>query len=89
MTFDELGALHSRYLKGLDVPYCVASAEHDARVQMDETIEPLSEEGYHAGVEALAGLCGCGGHYRMDAPVRCPHCHSSHVEEGESTVMYD
>jgi hypothetical protein len=87
--FDELGELHLSYLKGLPGPYCIASAAHDENVRKNAPVEPISEEQYHKGVETLAGGCGCGGEYRLDAPHRCPECRSTRIEEGEIDIMYD
>ena len=87
--FDELGELHMRYLKGLPGPYCVASSQHDEYVRKQIKVEPISEEEYYRGVNAVAGKCRCGGKYTLDAPPRCPKCHSTRIKEGEVTVMYD
>jgi len=87
--FRALGELHMRYLKGLPGPYCVASSEHDRNVREHVSIEPISEDEYHRGVEAIAGNCRCRGKYTLDAPPRCPKCRSTRIEEGETTVMYD
>ncbi len=87
--FDKLGELHLRYLKGLSEPYCVESAEHDECVREHTQVEPISEDAYHRGIEAIAGTCRCGGNYCLDAPSRCPKCHSMRIDEGKITVMYD
>lgn len=87
--FDDLGELHLRYLKGLPAPYCIASSEHDRIIQKHATIEAISEEEYHRGIDAIAGKCRCGGKYTLDAPSRCPKCRSTHIEEGETILMYD
>jgi hypothetical protein len=89
LSFDELGELHLRYLKGLPGPYCVANAEFDKGIQENAQIEPISEDEYHKGIEAIAGTCRCGGRYCLDAPPRCPKCRSKRIDEGEITVMYD
>ena len=87
--FDDLGELHLRYLKGLPGPYSVATAEHDETIRKHASVEPISEEEYHRGVERVAGKCKCRGKYTLDAPPRCPKCRSTRIEEGETTVMYD
>jgi ribosomal protein S27E len=87
--FDALGELHLRYLKGLSGPYCVASSEHDRNIREHAPVEPISEDEYSRGVEAVAGNCICGGKYTLHAPPRCPKCRSTRIEEGESTVCYD
>lgn len=79
---DELGELYVRYLRGLPGPYCVASSEHDECVQQHVPLEPISEEEYHKGIEAFAGECRCGRKYSLNAPPRCPQCHSARIEEG-------
>lgn len=88
--FDELGELHLRYLKGLPGPYCIASAEHDRQVREDAQIEPISEEEYHRGIEAIAGKCKCRGQFTVDAPPRCPKCRSKRIKESKlPPLMYD
>lgn len=89
VSFEELGVIHIRYLKGLAGPYCVASMEHDQWVRENAQVEQLSEEEYYRSVEALAGTCPCGGKYTLSAPPRCPECRSTRIEEGESVRFYD
>lgn len=88
--FDDLGELHLRYLKGLPVPYCVATAEHDRHVQENVPVEPIEEDDYHKQVEDIVGKCECGGgKYTFNAPPRCKACHSDRLEEGEPDMYYD
>lgn len=87
--FDEIGEPHLRYLKGLDGPYCVASSASDEAVRRDFPGEPMTEDKYHRAVETLVGSCECGGQFRFDAPIRCPRCRSTNIEQGEIDVMYD
>ncbi|HNR44666.1 MAG TPA: hypothetical protein PKH80_05820 [Methanofastidiosum sp.] len=61
ISFMELGDLHKRYLKGLKVPYCMATANHDKFVQENYNGEIISEEQYHKEIEIYAGKCDCGG----------------------------
>lgn len=89
VSFDDLGEFHSRYLKGLSGPYCIASTEHDENVRKQAPIQPISEAEYYTKIEAIAGKCSCGGNFTLNAPPRCPKCHSTHTEEGEPTVFYD
>lgn len=56
--FDELAELHLRYLKGLSGPYAMITAEHDKYVRELVPVEPISEPGCWAGIEAAAGSCG-------------------------------
>jgi predicted Zn-ribbon and HTH transcriptional regulator len=91
IEFDELGELRLRYLKGLSGPYCMASAEHDKEVREHASVEPISEDDYYRGVEAMVKPCRCGGKYTFDAPPRCPECRSIHLEETgeEPSIYYD
>ncbi len=89
MGFDELGEFHLRYLKGLSGPYCVATSEHDKYVREHAQVEPISEDAYHKGIEAVAGTCMCGGKYSLNARPRCPKCRSMRIDESGPTVMYD
>jgi predicted Zn-ribbon and HTH transcriptional regulator len=91
VSFDELGELHLRYLKGLSGPYCIASAEYDREVREYAPMEPITEEEYHAGIEAMMKPCECGGKLTFNAPARCPECRSTKFEEidGGSCICYD
>ena len=81
--FDELGELHLRYLRGLP------GSEYDENVRKHAPVEPISEDEYQKGIEAVAGKCRCDGKYTLDAPPRCPKCRSTRLEEGEPILMYD
>jgi hypothetical protein len=87
--FEEIGEPHHQYLKGLGGPYCVASSEGDDLVRKSYPGEPMTEEQYHQAVEQQAGNCECGGRFAFDAPLRCPQCRSTDIEEGEILIMYD
>ena len=91
ISFDELGDVHCRYLKGLSGSYCVATSEHDKHVQENYPGEPLTEEEYHKEVENIARKCKCGGQYKLKAPSRCPKCKSTNIvqdPDGE-LIFYD
>lgn len=77
ISFQEIGEPHLRYLKGLHVPYSVATAEHDRRVKEAYAGEPMGRDEYERAVEQLCGACECGGRFRFDAPARCPVCRSA------------
>jgi hypothetical protein len=88
---EELGDAHLGYVKGLGMPYAMARAENDARIQREYPGPVLSEAEYHAAVEARAGRCPCGGSFRYAAPARCPTCRST-VEQWTPTgeqMFYD
>jgi len=87
--FDDLGELHVRYLKGLSMPYSLATSEQDKNIQNQTSLEPISEEEYYLGINAIAGKCRCRGKYTLDAPPRCPKCRSTRIKEGKTTTMYD
>ena len=91
VTFDELGLIHLRYLKGLPGPYSVATAQHDQQVKHKFTGKPLSERGYHAAVQKYAGKHSCGGAFKFRAPPRCPRCHSADqmTDPSGGVIMYD
>ena len=36
ISFDELGDIHKAYLKGLGVPFCVASREYDKHIKVNQ-----------------------------------------------------
>ena len=73
----DLGDIHLRFVKGLKTPYAIARAEMDRRIQAEYPGEPLSRDEYHAAAEATLEACPCGGHFRYDAPARCPTCRST------------
>jgi hypothetical protein len=35
------------------------------------------------------GKCSCGGSFTLDAPIRCPVCHSARVQLSEPVMHYD
>lgn len=49
----------------------------------------ISEEEFNLGIETFAGKCRCKGQFKVDAPPRCPKCHSTRIEESEPDTMYD
>jgi Zn finger protein HypA/HybF involved in hydrogenase expression len=89
INFNQLGVLHVRYLKGLDVPYALALRRQEAALKAASTEEPISQRKYHFGVERIAGKCKCGGQFKMKARPRCPKCRSTRLAMGEVTRMYD
>jgi hypothetical protein len=78
--FDELGDLHSAYLKGLPGPYSIISRQHDLQVKAEYPGPALSEPEYHAAIERSLKRHRCGGRFRFDAPPRCPKCRSTELE---------
>jgi hypothetical protein len=89
MGFAALGDLHRRYVKGLSGPYCLATAQDDARVREASGIEPISTEEYRRQVECVVGTCACGGRFTFAAPPRCPKCYSTALAEGTVVICYD
>lgn len=91
ISLDEIGEPHLRYLKGLKIPYSMASAEHDRRVRETYPGTPMAEGEYHAAVEELCGKCDCGGHFRFKASARCPKCRSAdhRADPSGPHLMYD
>ena len=91
VPFDEIGELHLRYLKGLNVPYSMATREYDESVQKNYEGKPVSEEEYETGVEDMLEKCCCGGSFRFKAFPRCPKCGSDELEWDKSrpSVCYD
>ncbi len=87
--FEEIPELHQRYLKGLPGPYCIATSEHDKRVQKNADIKPIGEDEYHKKIVNLAGNCKCSGKFNFEALPRCPKCRSKDIREGETTLFYD
>lgn len=87
--FDELGETHLRYIKGLPVPYCIASSDFDKNIQKYAQVEPMSEDDYNNAVETFAGVCRCKGKYKFNSPPRCPKCRSTRIEEIGTGIMYD
>ncbi len=89
ISFEKLGDLHQRYLKGLSGTHSVASADQDRTVRESYEGEPIGQKEYHAAIEKQFRPCRCGGRYRFDAPPRCPACRSQNITEGEVAVYYD
>ncbi len=91
ISFDQLGEAHLRYIKGLGGPYSEATRAFDERVRDSYPGEPLNEDEYFAIVEEMAGDHECGGHFTMNAPVRCPKCRSDDIRRDPKApvVNYD
>ncbi len=90
ISFKELGEVHLQYLKGLDVPYCVASANNDEAVRDSYSGRAISEATYERKVQKIAGTCQCGGSFTFRAKPRCPKCRSTRLEDNrEHAVLYD
>lgn len=89
ISFKEIGEPHYAFLKGLKVPYSIATKDSDRHIQKAYSGKPLSREDYYAAVEKVAGQCRCGGSFKMDAEPRCPHCRSTNLMGGETKLLYD
>ena len=91
IRFNELGEIHLKYLKGLNAPYCVATAGHDRYIRENYPGDPIDEGEYHRLVEEFAGKCECGGKYTFNAPSRCPNCRSTNTEvvQDGDFILYD
>jgi len=89
VSFDKLGETHLKFLKGLNIPYCVATAGHDEYIQKHYPGEPIPESEYNRLVEEFVGKCECGGNFTRDAPPRCPNCKSKEIESSVLTYLYD
>jgi len=91
ISFDELGDIHLRYIKGLDMPYSIATMEGEKDIKENYPGEPISEDEYHKLVEEYAGVCDCGGHFRFDASQqkKCPYCGSIDISYTGELNNYD
>jgi hypothetical protein len=89
VLFEELGELHGRWLKGLPGVYSVATAQLEEAWRQATPGDPIGDDEYRAGVEDHAGGCGCGGHFRFDAPARCPQCRSTALTADFRVGHYD
>ncbi len=89
VSFAKLGKLHERYVKGLSVPYCIASMARDSAIQAREDIEPMTAAEYRLAVEKKLRKCRCGGRYRFDALGRCPKCRSTEWDPSGGSCCYD
>lgn len=89
IAFDELGELHICFLKGLKVPYSMATAELDELARKLPSGPAITEEEYKVGIDSVAGYCNCGGKYTLSAPPRCPKCGSTGFSEGNLMVCFD
>ena len=77
VSHQELGDVHLGFVKGLPGPYALARAAMDRQIQAEYPGKPLTTDEYHAAAEATLEPCACGGHFRYDAPARCPECRST------------
>jgi len=49
---------------------------------------PRSGERHQQQMEKAAGVCRCGGHFRLNAPPRCPVCRSTDLTSTPD-ILYD
>jgi Zn finger protein HypA/HybF involved in hydrogenase expression len=91
ISFERLGEIHYRYLKGLSGPYSIATSSSDRHIQQNYAGTPLSEEEYYVSVEKIVGKCRCGGQFEFNASARCPKCKSTNldVDRKEPSICYD
>ena len=90
VSFEELGEIHQRFLKGLDGPYSIVTSESDRFIQENYQGDPLSEEQYFLKIEDMAGNCECGGRFTFEADPRCPECRSlDFTTDPDEYIMYD
>jgi hypothetical protein len=89
VPFEELGELHGRWLKGLPGVYAIATARLEEAWRQATPGDPIGDDEYRGAVEEHAGVCGCGGRFRFDAPARCPRCRSTAVTAGFPVAHYD
>ena len=93
VPFRSLGELHYKFLKGLENGYCCATEAYDKHIKQTYPGEVISEEEYQHEIEEMfTGKCDCGGSFIFDAPVRCPECMSTNLEEdpdGNGEMSYD
>jgi len=63
----------------------------DKSVSFDRIKNITGKEDYRGEIaEEIAGYCGCNGHFRMDAPIRCPYCGSTDYEQADDYfVLFD
>ena len=89
VSFQDLDEIHLKYIKGLNVPYCVATGASDKYIQDNYPEKPIGEDEYHRLVEEFAGKCKCGGNFTFKALPRCPKCGSKEAESVTVTYLYD
>lgn len=90
ISFIELGETHIKYVKGLDMAYSSMSANEDKHIQDNYPGTSISEAVYNSEIEKLAGLCSCGGNYKMHTCARCPKCLSpDFTQSGDDRICYD
>ncbi|MBI3745186.1 MAG: hypothetical protein HY264_01415 [Chloroflexi bacterium] len=85
LSHQDLGDIRLRFVKGLKVPYAVARAAMDARIQAEYPGEPLSDVEYHAAAEATLDPCSCGGRFLYAGPGSMPRREGSTSESGTWT----
>ncbi|MFA6572466.1 MAG: hypothetical protein WCT77_14655 [Bacteroidota bacterium] len=90
VSFDEIKELHSKFNKGSNAPYAVASREQDKLIQDNPDIEPIDLVTNYREIETMLEKCRCGGSFTFKAKARCPKCKSDdYIDTGISTILYD
>ena len=94
ITFEKLDKLRQKYrqrvLKSLQGPFPIATPEHDEEVRRQALAGAKSGFDSNREINMVAGKCRCGGKFSLDAPPRCPKCHSTRIENNNNSVtLYD
>jgi hypothetical protein len=91
IPFENVGEARLRFIKGLEAPFSVATAEEYRWVREHYSGDPLGEKEYRVEVERIAGACECGGDHVFDVPPRCPRCASAEIklDPDKLRVAYD
>lgn len=62
---------------------------YEADTRGDDAPASPVERAYDLSVEAFAGWCACGGHFRFAATPCCPGCRARSIEVGEAVLRFD
>lgn len=93
VSHQQLGEIHLGFVKGLPGPYAVSRAAMDRRIQREFPGNALTTAEYHAAAEATLEPCECGGHFRYEAPARCPSCRATDeqwdLDRAAGRMFYD
>lgn len=90
MSFEELGEIHHRFLKGHDGPYSSITPKADRFIHENYQGDPLSKDQYLLKIEEMAGSCECGGRFTFAADPRCPKCRClDFTTDPDKYEMYD
>jgi predicted Zn-ribbon and HTH transcriptional regulator len=85
---DETGEPLEKLLQSSEQGSSQMATDRDKLIRLRDAIAKGADD-FDQSVQPIVGRCSCGGQFGLHAPVRCPVCKSSNIEQGETLMNYD